>query len=47
MAKALRELLAVKDDSHYGSSLVSLSKARQMVRRAKELIDSARLIVHR
>lgn len=46
MAKALRELLAVKDDSHYGSSLVSLSKARQMVRRAKELIDSASLIVH-
>ncbi|MFM8857100.1 MAG: hypothetical protein ACKOI2_07825 [Actinomycetota bacterium] len=47
MAKALRELLAIKDDSHYGSSLVSLSKAKLMVRRAKELIDSARFIVHR
>lgn len=46
MAKALRELLAAKDDSHYGSTLVSVSKARRMVRRAKELIDDAGLIVH-
>lgn len=46
MAKALRELLAVKDDSHYGATLVSMSKAKQIVRRARELIDSASLIVH-
>lgn len=46
MAKALRELLAVKDDSHYGSTLVSVSKAKHMVRRARELINSASPIVH-
>lgn len=47
MAAALRGLLAAKDESHYGLSLVSRDKARRMVRRAADLIDEARLVVER
>src|SRR5262245_24466557 len=46
-AKALRELLAAKEDSHYGLSLVSRTKARAMLRRASSLVEDARLIVQR
>ncbi len=39
MARALSELLAAKDDVHYGSSLVSANKAERMVRQATILLE--------
>jgi hypothetical protein len=47
MAKALRDLLAAKDESHYGLTLVSRTKARVMLRRAASLVDDARSILER
>lgn len=43
--KALRELIAAKSDVEYGSSLVSLSKADPIVRRARTLVELAVRIV--
>ncbi len=42
MAKDLAELLAAKDESHYGTTLVSRAKAQAMVRRAARLVHQAR-----
>ena len=47
MARALRELLVAKDESHYGLTLVSRAKARGMLRRAVTLVDDARSIRER
>jgi len=46
MAKDLAVLLAAKDESHYGLSLVGRTKAKQMVSRAQRLVDRARLVVN-
>lgn len=45
MGKALTELLASKDDVHYGVALVSDSKAISMIRRAHTIVDLARRVV--
>ncbi len=42
MARDLGELLAVKDDAHYGTSLITRSKAENMVRRAVRITGMAR-----
>ena len=45
LAKSLQELLAAKDDAHYGATLVSKGKATAMIRRASSIIDVARTVV--
>jgi hypothetical protein len=45
MAKDLGRLLAAKDESHYGVTLVSRTKARRLLGYAHRLIDSARRAV--
>lgn len=41
MAKALDQLLSAKDDSHYGSTLVTGAKAEKMLGRARQLVEFA------
>lgn len=43
--KALRELITMKGDVEYGTTLVTLRKAEPLVRRAQALVDLARRIV--
>ena len=45
MAKDLGRLLAAKDESHYGVTLVDRAKARRLVGYAKRLIDRAAQVV--
>jgi hypothetical protein len=45
MAKDLGRLLASKDESHYGASLVDRAKARRLVGYASRLTQRAREIV--
>ena len=47
MAKDLTELLAAKDDSHYGLSLVGKGKAEGLLRRARRLVDAAADVLRR
>lgn len=46
MAKLLREVLAAKDDSHYGFALVSAKQAQALVRKAGMLTAWAERIVN-
>jgi hypothetical protein len=43
--KALRELIAIKGDVEYGTTLITLAKAEPLVRRAETLVGLARQIV--
>lgn len=43
--KALRELITIKGDVEYGTTLITLAKAEALVRRAQTLLDLARQIV--
>lgn len=43
--KALRELITIKGDVEYGTTLITLAKADPLVRRAKTLVDLAKQIV--
>jgi hypothetical protein len=43
--RALRELIAVKGDVEYGTTLIALAKAEPLVRRAQTLVDLADQIV--
>jgi hypothetical protein len=43
--KALRELISVKGDVEYGTTLITLAKAKPLVRRAQTLVDLAKEIV--
>ena len=43
--KALRELLTIKGDVEYGTTLITLAKADPLVRRAQTLVDLAKQIV--
>jgi uncharacterized protein (UPF0332 family) len=43
--KALRELISVKGDVEYGTTLITLAKAEPLVRRAQTLVDLAKQIV--
>lgn len=45
--RALRELIAAKGDVEYGTDLVDVSEAKQLVRRAGTLVDLAIAIVRR
>jgi hypothetical protein len=43
--KALRELISAKGDVEYGTTLITLAKAKPLVRRARMLVDLAKQIV--
>ena len=43
--KSLRELITVKGDVEYGTTLITLAKAEPLVRRAQTLVDLAKQIV--
>ena len=43
--KALRELISVKGDVEYGTTLITLAKTEPLVLRAQTLVDLARQIV--
>lgn len=43
--KALRELITIKGDVEYGTTLITLAKAEPFVRRARTLVDLAKQIV--
>lgn len=43
--KALRELITVKGDVEYGTTLITLAQADPLVRRAQTLVDLAKQIV--
>jgi len=45
LKKALRDLIAVKGDVEYGTTLITLAKATPLVRRAHTLIGLANAIV--
>lgn len=45
--KSLRELISVKGDVEYGTKLITLAKAKPMVRRAESLVDLATELVIR
>ncbi len=45
MAKDLRRLLAAKDESHYGLTLVDRAKARRLVGYARRITDLAREVL--
>ena len=47
LAKDLTELLAAKDDSHYGVSLVSRARAQALLRRAEHMVATARDVLNR
>lgn len=46
LAKALREVLDLKDAGHYGLSNVSASNCTAALRRARTLVDAAGTLVH-
>lgn len=43
--KALRELITVKGDVEYGTTLVTVARAEPLVRRAQTLVDLAKQVV--
>lgn len=43
--KALRELITIKGDVEYGTTLITLAKAGPLVRRAGTLVDLAKQVV--
>lgn len=43
--RALRELITIKGDVEYGTTLITPAKARPLVRRARTLVDLAKQIV--
>jgi|GEM_PF-2495924 len=43
--KALRELIAIKGDVEYGTTLITLVKAEPLVRRGQALVELAKQIV--
>lgn len=43
--KALRELITIKGDVEYGTTLITLAKAEPLVRRAQTLVDLAKQVV--
>ena len=43
--KALLELITIKGDVEYGTTLITLAKAEPLVRRARTLVDLAKQIV--
>jgi uncharacterized protein (UPF0332 family) len=43
--KSFRELISMKGDVEYGTTLISLAKAKPLVRRAEFLVDLARELV--
>jgi uncharacterized protein (UPF0332 family) len=43
--KALRELITIKGDVEYGTTLITLAKAEPLVRRAQTLVKLAKQIV--
>lgn len=43
--KALRELITIKGDVEYGTTLITIAKAGPLVRRAQTLVDLAKQIV--
>jgi len=43
--KALRDLITIKGDIEYGTTLITLAKADPLVRRAQTLVDLAKQIV--
>lgn len=46
--KALRELISMKSDVEYGTTLITIAKAKPLVRRAEFLFDVAKeLVRHR
>ncbi|WP_456697515.1 hypothetical protein [Aeromicrobium sp. P5_D10] len=45
--KALRELIAAKGDVEYGTTLITLTKAEPLVRRARALVELATQVVTR
>lgn len=45
--KALRELISMKGDVEYGATLITLAKAKPLVRRAMVLVEIARELVRR
>lgn len=45
--KALRELIAMKGDVEYGATLITLAKAKPLVRRATALVEIADQLVRR
>ena len=45
--KSFRELISVKGDVEYGTTLITLAKAKPLVRRAEALVDLAREVVRR
>lgn len=45
--RALRELLSVKAEVEYGTTLITLAKAEPLVRRARSLVELAEQIVRR
>jgi hypothetical protein len=47
LAKDLGELLAAKDDSHYGLSLVGRVKAETLLRRARRMVETAAKVLNR
>jgi hypothetical protein len=47
LSKDLIELLAAKDDSHYGLSLVDRAKAEALLRRATRMVaTAAEVLIH-
>jgi len=45
--KSFRELISVKGDVEYGTTLITLAKAKPLVRRAEALVDLAQELVRR
>lgn len=45
--KSLRELISVKGDVEYGTTLITLVKATPLVRRAETLVDLATELLRR
>ncbi|MGA4670914.1 hypothetical protein ACPCG0_14125 [Propionibacteriaceae bacterium Y1923] len=41
----MRELISVKGDVEYGTKLITLAKAKPLVRRAETLVDLAKSLV--
>jgi len=47
MAKDLGELLAAKDESHYGLHLVTRARAEALLRRAGRMVEAATEVLGR
>jgi hypothetical protein len=43
--RALRDLISMKGDVEYGTTLITLAKAEPLVRRARMLVDLAAILV--